>query len=180
MATKIKLTYQDYVLLPDDGKRYEILDGDLYVTPSPTARHQRISFNLSVALGQHVKANRLGEVLCAPLDVILADDSIAQPDILFISNERLPIVRDWVHGAPDLVIEILSPGTRERDRTLKRHLYARHGVRELWLADPEARTVEVFHLDPSSEFPPVMFAERDTLSSKVLPSLRLPLEAIWD
>lgn len=131
MATKVKLTYQDYVLLPDDGKRYEILDGDLYVTPSPTARHQRISFNLSLALGQHVRTNRLGEVFCAPLDTILADDSIAQPDILFISNERLPIVRDWVHRAPDLVIEIFSPGTRDRDRTLKRRLYARHGVREL-------------------------------------------------
>jgi Uma2 family endonuclease len=179
MGTKIKLTYQDYVLLPDDGKRYEILDGDLYVTPSPTARHQRVSRNLFMSLGQHVRDNGLGEVFFAPLDVILAEESIAQPDILFISNERLPIVRDWVHGAPDLVIEILSPGTRERDRTLKRHLYARYGVRELWLVDPEARTVELFHLDPFSESPPILFAERDTLSSRVLPSLRLALETIW-
>ncbi len=179
MGTKVKLTYQDYVLLPDDGKRYEILDGDLYVTPSPTARHQRVSFNLSLALGQHVRANGLGEVLCAPLDVILADDSIAQPDILFISNERLPIVRDWVHGAPDLVIEILSPGTRERDRTLKRHLYARHEVRELWLVDPEAKAVEVHSLDPATETPPRIFAERDILASDVLPTLHLSLETIW-
>lgn len=179
MGTKLKLTYQDYVLLPDDGKRYEILDGDLYVTPSPTARHQRVSFNLSMALGQHVKANRLGEVLVAPLDVILADDSIAQPDILFISSERLPIVTDWVHGAPDLVIEVLSPGTRERDRTLKRHLYPRHGVRELWLVDPEAKMVEVQSLDPATETAPRTFAERDILASDALPALRLPLESIW-
>ena len=179
MATKLKLTYQDYVLLPDDGKRYEILDGDLYVTPSPTARHQKISMNLSLALVQHVKANGLGEVFYAPLDVILADDSIAQPDILFVSNERLPIVRDWVHGAPDLVIEILSPSTRQRDRTLKRHLYARYGVRELWLVDPEIKTVEVHSLDPATEMAPQVFAERDTLTCDVLPTLRLPLESIW-
>ncbi|MBI4573246.1 MAG: Uma2 family endonuclease, partial [candidate division NC10 bacterium] len=169
----------DYVLLPDDGKRYEILDGDLYVTPSPTARHQRLSRNLFLALAQHVQTHMLGEVLAAPLDVILAEDSIAQPDILFISNERLPIVRNWVHGAPDLVMEILSPGTRDRDRTLKRHLYARHGVRELWLVDPEARTVEVFALDPASEVHPRIFAEGDSLASDVLPTLHLPLEPIW-
>jgi Uma2 family endonuclease len=179
MGTKLRLTYQDYVLLPDDGKRYEILDGDLYVTPSPTVRHQRTSRNLFLALAEHVRAQALGEVLAAPLDVILADDSIAQPDILFISNERLPIVRDWVHGAPDLVIEILSTGTRERDRTLKRHLYARHGVRELWLVDPEARTAEVYSLDPATEIPPHIFAAQDTLTSDVLPALRLTLDAIW-
>lgn len=179
MGTKLKLTYQDYVLLPDDGKRYEILDGDLYVTPSPTARHQKVSFNLSLALGQHVRANRLGEVFAAPLDVILADDTIAQPDIMFVSNERFQIVRDWVHGAPDLVIEILSPGTRERDRTLKRHLYARHGVRELWLVDPKANVIEVHRLDPATETPPRMFTDQDTLTSEVLPSLDLPLGTIW-
>ncbi|MBI4572697.1 MAG: Uma2 family endonuclease [candidate division NC10 bacterium] len=179
MGTKLKLTYQDYVLLPDDGKRYEILDGDLYVTPSPTARHPEVSFNLALALGQYVKCHGLGKVLAAPLDVILADDSIAQPDILFISNERLPIVRDWVHGAPDLVIEILSPGTRDRDRTLKRHLYARHGVRELWLVDPEARSVVIHTLDPTTESVPRTFADRDILISDVLPTLRFPLEPIW-
>jgi Uma2 family endonuclease len=179
MATKLKLTYQDYVLLPDDGKRYEILDGDLYVTPSPTARHQRVSRNLELALTEHVGAHGLGEVLDAPLDVILADDAIAQPDILFISNERLQIVRDWVHGAPDLVIEILSPGTRDRDRTLKRRLYARHGVKELWLVDPEARTVEVFALNPTTETSPRSFAEGDTLTSGILPTLRLALNSIW-
>lgn len=179
MGTKIKLTYQDYVLLPDDGKRYEILDGDLYVTPSPTARHQEVSFNLALALGQYVRAQGIGKIFTAPLDVVLADDSIAQPDILFIAKERLGIVQDVVHGAPDLLIEILSPGTRERDRTLKRHLYARHGVRELWLVDPEDRTVAIFRLDPSSETPPRIFAERNTLTSDVLPSLCLPLEPIW-
>lgn len=179
MGTKIKLTYQDYVLLPDDGKRYEILDGDLYVTPSPTARHQEVSFNLALALGQYVRAQGIGKIFTAPLDVVLADDSIAQPDILFIAKERLGIVQDVVHGAPDLLIEILSPGTRERDRTLKRHLYARHGVRELWLVDPDDRTVAIFRLDPSSETPPRIFTAQDTISSDVLPSLHLPLESIW-
>ena len=110
---------------------------------------------------------------------IPADDSIAQPDILFVSKERLPIVRDWVLGAPDPVIEILSPGTRDRDRTLKRHLYARHGVRELWLVDPETRTAEVFALNPASEIPPRIVAQHDTLTSGVLPTPRLPLEPIW-
>ncbi len=179
MATKLKLTYQDYVLLPDDGKRYEILDGDLYVTPSPTARHQIVSANLFFALSGHVRAEGLGRILAAPLDVVFADDTIVQPDLLFISNERLPILRDWVHGAPDLLIEILSPGTRDRDRTLKRRLYARHGVRELWLVDPEARQVEVYSLDPAAETPPRVFAEQDVLNSDVLPTLRLGLASLW-
>ena len=179
MPTRLKLTYQDYLLLPDDGKRYEILDGDLYMTPSPSVQHQRISGKLFQALAQHVEAHRLGEVFAAPLDVILAVDSIAQPDLLFLSTERLSIAREVVHGAPDLVVEILSPGTRERDRTLKRHLYARHGVRELWLVDPEARHVELYQLDPTADTPPRVFANRDVLTSDLLPGLRLAVDTLW-
>lgn len=179
MATRLKLTYQDYRLLPDDGKRYEILDGDLYVTPSPTARHQIVSANLLSALADHVRAHGLGKVLTAPLDVIFAEDTIAQPDLLFISNERLPILREWVHGAPDLVIEILSPGTQQRDRTLKRYLYARYGVRELWLVDPEARSVEVFRLDAAADTPLRLFANRDVLTSDLLPGLGLAVDSLW-
>ncbi|MBI4573010.1 MAG: Uma2 family endonuclease [candidate division NC10 bacterium] len=179
MATRLKLTYQDYRLLPDDGKRYEILDGDLYVTPSPTARHQIVSANLLSALADHVRLHGLGKVLTAPLDVIFAEDTIAQPDLLFISNERLPILREWVHGAPDLVIEILSPGTQQRDRTLKRYLYARYGVRELWLVDPEARSVEVFRLDSAADTPLRIFANRDVLTSDLLPGLGLAVDTLW-
>lgn len=179
MATRRKLTYQHYVLLPDDGKRYEILDGDLSVTPSPMARHQAISVNLILTLGQHVRTNRLGAIFTASLDVILAHDPITQPDTLFVSNDRRPIVRNWVHGAPDLAIEILSPDTRERDRTLKRRLYVRQGVQELSLVDPEAKTAKVCALDPAAEIAPPVFAEPDTLASGVLPALDLSLESIW-
>jgi Uma2 family endonuclease len=179
MAARLKLTYQDYLLLPDDGKRYEILDGDLYMTPSPSVQHQRISGKFFQAFAQHVEAHRLGEVFTAPLDVILAEDSIAQPDLLFLSTERLSIAREVVHGASDFVLEILSPGTRERDRTLKRYLYARYGVRELWLVDPEARFVEVLRLDSAADTPLRIFANRDVLTSDMLPGLGLAVDTVW-
>ena len=140
-----KLTYDDYVLIPEDGQRHEILDGEHYVSPAPLTRHQRISSKVHLRLGSFVDAHRLGWVLYAPTDVVLSLHDIVQPDLLFIANERLGIVTEAnVQGAPDLVIEILSEKTRRQDEGLKREIYERYGVREYWMLDPDRNSVRVY------------------------------------
>jgi Uma2 family endonuclease len=143
---KIKFTYKDYLQLPEE-KRYELIEGEFFMVPSPSWSHQTISANLFRALDGYVRAYNLGEVRYAPLDVILSEENVLQPDILFISKERFSIITDKnVQGAPDLVIEILSSTTAERDRGLKQKLYAKFGVREYWLVDPDKETIEVLSL----------------------------------
>lgn len=142
-ARKIKFTYQDYLLTPED-KRYELIDGDLLMTPAPTWKHQTVASRLFERLNDWIRKNRLGEVRFSPVDVILSDEDVVQPDLLFIAKEHLKkITEKNVQGAPDLVIEILSPGTEKRDRLIKPKLYGRHGVREYWIVDPESKTIEV-------------------------------------
>jgi len=143
MTARVALTYQDYVALPDDGKRYEIHDGELCVMTAPTSDHQIVSANLFMILAAHVRAHNLGLVLYAPLDVILAATAIVQPDLVYLDPDRLPALqRRGVEGPPTLAIEVLSPPTGTIDRTTKRDLYARYGVPYLWLVDPKARVIE--------------------------------------
>ncbi len=140
-----QLTYEDYLLFPDDGKRHEIIDGDHYVTPAPKTKHQKVSLNLTVALGSFVKQRGLGLVLAAPSDVILSDENVVQPDLLFVSTARATIVtEDNIRGAPDLVVEIISETTRKKDEVTKRKLYERFGVQEYWVVDPELETIKIF------------------------------------
>src|SRR5262245_26772724 len=130
-AASPKLTYEDYLRIPDDGKRHEIIDGVHYVTAAPFIRHQRLVMRLSLCLGVHVRDHGLGELLAAPTDVVLSPHDIVQPDLLFISSERSAIVEDKnVQGAPDLVIEILSERNRRLDEVIKRQAYERFGARE--------------------------------------------------
>ena len=144
-AGRITLTYEDYCALPDDGRRYEIIEGELYGTPSPGRAHQQFAANLLVVLKPFVAARGLGEVVIAPFYVILEETSVVVPDLLFVARERSGIVTDrGVRGAPDLIVEILSPGTARRDRVEKAKLYARHGVHHYWLADPETRVLEIY------------------------------------
>ena len=139
-----KLTYDDYRSAPED-RRHELLDGDLVVAPAPSLRHQRVLRALARLLDRFAEETGLGEVLFAPCDVVLSDTDVVQPDLLFISRGREHLVRngDNVQGAPDLVVEILSPATAGRDRGYKRVLYARHGVAEYWIVDPVAETIWV-------------------------------------
>ena len=135
-------TYDDYRRLPDDGKRYELIEGDLYVTPAPNTPHQRTSRNLEFLLLQHARAHDLGEVYYAPFDVIFGRTSVVQPDILFVRRDRIGIITErGVEGAPDLVVEILSPSTQEQDHGIKQLLYLRYGVAHYWLADPVAMSL---------------------------------------
>ena len=141
-----QITWQDVQQLPDDGKRREAIDGELYVTPAPSLRHQRISMRLTLLLHGLLVEPGHGELFFAPTGVEFpATEEGVQPDLLFVSNERRGILGDpWIQGPPDLVIEILSPTTARRDRGVKRKLYERQGVSEYWIVDPEAEAVEVW------------------------------------
>lgn len=138
------VTYDIYAALPDDGLRYEVLEGALeLMSPGPSAAHQILSHSLQVLLGPDCRADYL--ILCAPLDVILSQTNVVQPDLIFVHRDRLDIVTPrGVEGIPDLVVEILSPGSRRRDRVRKQEIYERHGVPEYWILDPVARTLDQF------------------------------------
>ena len=145
------LTYADYAALPDDGHRYQLLEGELVMTPSPNTWHQGVSREIFVGLVQFVHLHGLGDVFAAPLDVTLSDRNVLQPDILFISNERARILQGGrIIGAPDLCVEILSPGTERIDRVRKLELYARFDVTHYWIVDLSARTIEEYVLDQAT------------------------------
>ena len=144
---EIKFKYEDYLHLPEDGKRYQIIGGELYVVPAPVPHHQKISRNIEFLLYSLVKERGLGEVFNAPCDVVLSEEDVVQPDIFFISKEREHIIGEKnIQGAPDLIIEILSPRTVEIDSKLKVKLYERYGVKEFWLVEPGRKEVEVLVL----------------------------------
>ena len=145
--TRAVLTYRDYEALPSDGRRYEIHDGELSVTPASTPQHQIISMNLVLALARQVPSVAPGQLLYAPLDVILADSTIVQPDVVYLAPDRLHLIsRRGIEGPPTLAVEILSPSTRRIDRVTKYRLYARYRVPYLWLIDPDARAIDAFTL----------------------------------
>lgn len=140
---RVMLTYEDYCRMPS-GNRYELVEGDIRMTPSPSVFHQRISRRIEKVLLEWVERHGLGEVLHAPIDVVLSEHNVVQPDILYVARERLGIIKEAnIQGAPDLVVEILSPSNAEWDRVTKRRVYARFGVREFWIVDPEGRNIEV-------------------------------------
>jgi Uma2 family endonuclease len=178
-----QLTYEDYLLFPDDGKRHEVIVGDHYVTPAPKTKHQKVSFNLTVAMGSFVKQRGLGLLLAAPCDVILSDDNVVQPDLLFISNARASIVtEDNIRGAPDLVVEIISETTRKKDEVTKRKLYERFGVQEYWVVDPELETVKIFRRAQQGYGRPLELSKEanDILNTKLLAGFNFALNEIFD
>jgi Uma2 family endonuclease len=177
--TRPLLTYRDYEALPDDGRRYEIHDGELCVTPAPTPQHQIISMNLVGALLAHAKAAG-GLLLAAPLDVILADTSIVQPDLVYLTaDQRGRVSRRGIEGLPTLAVEILSPSTKRIDRLTKPRLYARHRVPFLWLVDPDARTLEAFVLQGDRYALALKAAGTEPVAPPPFPSLALVPETLW-
>ena len=176
----VKFTYQDYLHTPDD-QRYELLDGELIMAPAPNLGHQRIDTKLGWRLAQFVEEKNLGEVFSAPCDVVLSDTDVVQPDLLFVSHRRAHLLLGGANvlGAPDLVVEILSPSTAGRDRTLKRGLYAKHGVKEYWLIDPDARTVTVLRLGESAFEVEAIYGEGQTLTSPTLAGFTADLNEIF-
>ncbi|MDQ2787438.1 MAG: Uma2 family endonuclease [Chloroflexota bacterium] len=142
------MTYDDYCLLPDDGKRYQVIEGELFVSPAPRTTHQQIIVQLMALLHTHVTAHRLGKVYVAPTDVLLSPTTVVQPDILFIRRENLGIITELnIQGPPDLCIEVLSPGTESVDRERKMAVYARYGVQEYWIINPMRQMVSIYACD---------------------------------
>jgi Uma2 family endonuclease len=175
-----KLTYADLALFPEDGLRHEIIDGEHYVTPSPTIRHQRISGRLFHLLQNYLDSHPIGEVFFAPFDALLSEFDVVEPDLGFISRERAGFITTKnVQGPPDLVIEILSPSTKSRDQRLKRDLYERAGVREYWLVDPDRNVIQVYHRQAEAFSAPVEFQRTDVLTSPLFPGLELLLDHVF-
>lgn len=177
-----KLTYEDYLGFPDDGKRHEIVDGEHFVNPAPFTAHQRIAADLFYLLRRHLADSDAGEVLFAPVDVVLSPVDVVQPDLLFVSRENLSALGERnLEGAPDLVVEILSDSTRRLDEITKRDLYARNGVREYWVVDPILETVKVYRAGEAGfERVALLHAEEDDrLSTPLLPGLEIPLTEIF-
>lgn len=178
-GARVRFTYQDYCLLPEE-KRYELIEGDLLMTPAPGTRHQTVLQRLFKVVEAFVAARDLGRVWFAPLDVILSDEDVVQPDLLYVSKARLGIVTErGLRGAPDLAVEILSEATRERDRVVKRKLYAKYGVKEYWLVDPDGRAVEVLVLGQEGYQTFRVFPEGTTLESPLLPGWRAEVSPLF-
>lgn len=172
------LTYKTLLDMPDDGNKYEIIGGELFVTAAPAEPHQWALSQLITELNIHVRANNLGRVYPAPVDVRLEPHEIVQPDIIFISRERLHIYQgSVVEGPPDLVVEILSPSTRKRDETIKLAPYARTGVREYWMVDIDARTIIMYVQSTAGGFERVESVEGG-IRSAVLPGFELDDDAL--
>ena len=179
VTEKKKSTYEDYLKTPDD-KRYELIEGELLMTPSPIPQHQRISRDLAFELLRFVKANNLGEIFYAPCDVHLDDENVVQPDILFIAKESLDIIGDKnIQGAPDLVIEIISESSAYRDMVQKKKLYVRFGVKEYWIVIPEEGSIEIFILKNDTYQSYKNYTREDILESPSLKGLTIALKEIF-
>jgi len=177
-AISTKLTYEDYLLLPDDGKRHEIINGEHYVNPAPNMKHQNTVMNLILSIAVFVRQKHLGRVYVAPGDVVLSTVDILQPDLMFISNEREDLItRANVQGAPNLVVEVLSPSTRTVDATLKLQRYDRFGVDEYWLVDPDEQSVTIYRR--RGERLEREESSGDSVETPLLPGLSIPLHHIF-
>ena len=176
------LTYEDYAAIPPDGRRHEIINGKHVVSPAPRTRHQRLVLTLALALRQHLDAHGGGEVFVAPFDVLLDPHTVVQPDVCFVSEGRSQIVDEAnCKGAPDLVVEVLSDGTRRQDLRDKRALYAASGVREYWIVDGARDGMWVLRLDGSTyrQAADLTLDAGDALESPLLPGFSLPLANLF-
>lgn len=178
---RVVLTYQDLLQLPNDRNRYELFEGELQVTAAPNTAHQTASMNLTLILGNHVRAHQLGRIFTAPCDVLLGETTVVEPDLLFVAAERTEIIqRQYVAGAPDLVIEIISPSTALADRQVKRQLYARHGITHYWLVDVERQEFIAYALADGLYREVARGRETETVSAPPFADLSIPLAEIWE
>lgn len=183
MSTVVKRwTYDDLLAMPEDNVIREILDGELFVSPSPFIRHQRIVRRLLVAISNYLEEHPIGEVFDAPLDTVFSIDNVCDPDVFFVSHERSSILtKKHVHGAPDFVIEVLSEFNAKNDKVRKLAIYERFDVTEYWIADPEANTIRVFRrqgkaLPIVSE---LAASAADVATTPILPGLTIDLAELF-
>ena len=176
-----KLTYEEFRQLPDDGKHYELICGEVHLTPAPSTWHQLASENLSNSLGTYVRKKQLGRIAYAPIDVRLSEETALQPDLIFVSNARAEIIQEnFINGGPDLVVEILSISTAGHDRATKLPLYAKAAVPEVWFNDPQAKTVEILKLQGKKYLVDTTLAGERVLTSTQFPGWELPLSQLFD
>ena len=174
-----KATVQDYERL-GEGAPYQLIAGELVMTPSPTPFHQSISMNLSLALGVFVKQKKIGVIFAAPLDVYLSDEDVYQPDLIFIRADRATGLRkDKLHIVPDLVVEVLSPSTAYYDFTRKKEMYCARGVGEYWIVDPEAETMEVMIKQGEIYRTERLLHNSEILESAMFPGFSMKVEDIF-
>lgn len=180
-AVDVKLTYQDLLAMPEDGLRHELIDGVHYVSAAPRPRHQLALIRLATRIETYLRAHPLGVLRPGPADVVFTDHDVVEPDLLFISRERREILTglNISGGAPELVVEILSPSTRRRDPVLKHRLYERWGVDEYWIVDPPRETVQAFRRAGGRYRLAAELGAGDVLATPILPGLALPLAEVF-
>ena len=181
-SPSVRLTYEDFLDFPDDGRRHELIDGEHYVTPSPNAKHQVIVGNLHWLIRRYLEEQPRGRVFLAPFDVVFSSFDVVEPDLLYISTERLAVLTaKHVRGAPDLVVEILSEGTRRTDEVTKRRLYERFQVQEYWVVDPVIDTIKVYRAsgDGYQRAGEYALEAADAFTTPLLPGLTLALADVF-
>lgn len=179
-----RLTYDDFLLFPDDGLRHEIIDGEHYVTPSPNVRHQDLVGRLHLALGNFLAAHpSMGRLFMAPLDVVFSFYDVVEPDLLFVAHDQLEIMTEKnVQGAPALVVEVLSKSTKARDERIKLQLFDRSGVREYWLVDPDRNHVTAFrrqHGGTLQSMATLNSSDHEVLTTPLLPGFSLSIADLF-
>jgi Uma2 family endonuclease len=175
-----KLTYEDYLGFPEDGFRHEIIEGEHYMSPPPLVRHQRILLRISYLIQSYLETHAIGEVLFAPVAVLLSEFNVFEPDLLYLSHERAhQLTEKNLQGAPDLVVEILSPSTKSRDKRLKREVYERTGVDEYWVVDPDLNLVDVYRRDGERFAEPVQYRRDQVLATAMPPEFAMSLERLF-
>lgn len=185
MATQtghLRLTYEDYRLIPDDGKRHELIEGEHYMSPSPSIKHQRLSGRLFAALHAFLQQHPVGEVFAAPCDVVLSDFDVVQPDLIFVATAQAAIVTEAnIRGVPTLVIEILSEGNRKLDETIKRQRYEHYGIPEYWIIDPALDQVKIYRLTDRryGQASVLSLEAQEQLTTPLLPALSLSLATLF-
>jgi Uma2 family endonuclease len=180
MKSATKMSYVELQLLPDDRQRHELVDGELLMTPAPRPRHQRVLNKLNIAISAHVEKHQLGEVFIAPVDVVLDEHTVLEPDLLFVKAERSGIVQeDAIHGAPDLVVEILSPSSFYNDQRVKLAAYGKFGVGEYWIVDPEIETIAVYRFAGAKLELARQFNANESLESPLFTGIHLPIGSIF-
>lgn len=180
LSDAYRLTYADWLAFPDDGRLYEIIEGELFVTPPPNVEHQRVSREIEFRLLQHLRTHASGEVFYAPIGVRLGEEDVLEPDIVVVLNQhRDRIGRQTIEGAPDLVVEILSPGTAKRDLGPKRARYEAAAVPEYWIVDPEKRRIEVLSLRQGRYQRHGLFESGETLGSPLLGGFELEVLQVF-
>lgn len=173
-------TYDELLgAMPESNALIELWNGELQMSPSPSFFHQELMDRFHDALKTWVRAHDLGRTCVAPMDMILTQSNVAQPDVLFIAKDRLSIIQDRVRGAADLVAEVISPTSRQRDRIEKRDLYEQHGIKEYWMIDPDAQTVEVLTLENGEYRLAGRWRPGETARSVLLAGFEVPVNTLF-